>query len=99
MRKNFIFALAGVGSMLIWAIKLGDWVPFVIGSSIVLFVFIVQSVFMDDINLKDKNEKMQKMQIAILIDFNKQYGFWIFASVLCICFYLLFKFYHNADSR
>ncbi|MCX6169454.1 MAG: MFS transporter [Ignavibacteriales bacterium] len=234
-----------VGSMLIWTIKLGNWVPFVIGSSIVLLVFIVQTVFMDEINLKDNNEKIEKMPMAkmplmsllaasiyglfessvivvlplyglrnyftsdqvsyfiasfviggivvlyivghfadkiskykllliistllgflfllptfakdfifllivffliggfvpafytvglnytieqvekkymtqangyfvmmygagtilgpligaVLIDFNKQYGFWIFASSLCICFYLLFKFYHNASTR
>jgi MFS family permease len=53
-----------VGSMLIWTIKLGNWVPFVIGSSIVLFVFIVQSLFMDEINLNVKNEKTEKMPIA-----------------------------------
>lgn len=53
-----------IGSMLIWTIKLGNWVPFVIGSAIVLIVFIVQSLFMDEINLKNKNEKMEKMPIA-----------------------------------
>ncbi|MHB8906036.1 MAG: MFS transporter [Melioribacteraceae bacterium] len=53
-----------IGSMLIWTIKLGNWVPFVIGSSIVLIVFIVQWVFMDEINLKGKDEKMLKMPIA-----------------------------------
>lgn len=53
-----------IGSLLIWTIKLGNWVPFVIGSSIVLFVFIIQLIFMEEIQIKDENAKVEKMPIA-----------------------------------
>lgn len=53
-----------IGSLLIWTIKLGNWVPFVIGSSIVFFVFVIQTIFMEDIQIRDGNTKIEKMPIA-----------------------------------
>ncbi|MBA4406733.1 hypothetical protein C0389_05610 [bacterium] len=53
-----------IGSLLIWTVKLGNWVPFVIGSSIVLFVFIIQSVFMEEIEIRDGNIELEKMPIT-----------------------------------
>ena len=53
-----------IGSLLIWTVKLGNWVPFVIGSSIVLFVFVIQLFFMDDIDIMEGNTMAEKMPIA-----------------------------------
>lgn len=53
-----------IGSLLIWTIKLGSWVPFVIGAAIVLFVFFIQSIFMDEVQIKEGNYKSERMPIA-----------------------------------
>jgi len=53
-----------VGTLLIWTIKLGNWVPFVIGSSIVLFVFALQMILMIDVNLNAENKKIEKMPLT-----------------------------------
>ena len=53
-----------VGTLLIWTIKLGNWVPFVIGSAIVLFVFVLQMILMMDINLNVHNKKIEKMPFS-----------------------------------
>ncbi|PKL83119.1 MAG: hypothetical protein CVV24_06685 [Ignavibacteriae bacterium HGW-Ignavibacteriae-3] len=55
-----------LGSLLIWTVKLGSWVPFVIGSSIVLLVFIIQSVLMDGIQIGEKKERKEKMPISAM---------------------------------
>lgn len=52
-----------IGSLLIWTIKLGSWVPFIIGFAIVFFVLLVQLVFMDEMLIKDANEKTEKMPL------------------------------------
>jgi MFS family permease len=53
-----------VGTLLIWTIKLGNWVPFVIGSSIVFFVFVLQIILMMDIDLSAGNKKIEKMPLT-----------------------------------
>ncbi|OGV04923.1 MAG: hypothetical protein A3J84_08295, partial [Ignavibacteria bacterium RIFOXYA2_FULL_37_17] len=53
-----------VGTLLIWTIKLGNWVPFVIGSAIVFFVFVLQMILMMDINLNADNKKIEKMLLS-----------------------------------
>ncbi len=53
-----------VGTLLIWTIKLGNWVPFVIGSAIVLFVFVLQMTLMIDISLNADNKKIEKMPLS-----------------------------------
>ena len=53
-----------VGTLLIWTIKLGNWVPFVIGSSIVLFVFALQMILMIDVNLNADSKKIEKMPLS-----------------------------------
>jgi uncharacterized protein YqgC (DUF456 family) len=36
---------------------------------------------------------------ATIVDFNTQYGYWVFASLLCLGFFLLFKFCQNGNSQ
>jgi len=50
-----------IGSLLIWTKKLGDWVPFVIGSSIVFCVLIVQITFFEKMELYAPERKPEKM--------------------------------------
>lgn len=53
-----------IGTLLIWTIELGNWVPFVIGSSIVFFVFVLQITLMKDINPDEGNRKIEKMPLS-----------------------------------
>jgi len=53
-----------LGALLIWTIKLGNWVPFVISSSIVFLVFVMQMIFLEDIKLNDEETIIEKMPIA-----------------------------------
>ncbi len=54
------------GSLLIWTIKIANWVPFVIGSSIVFVVFVLQTLMMAEIEIRDKDEVAEKMPVAAM---------------------------------
>lgn len=53
-----------IGSLLIWTIKLGNSVPFIIGSSMVFVVFLIQSIFMEEIQFKNGNTVVEKMPVT-----------------------------------
>ncbi len=53
-----------IGTLLIWTTKFGSWVPFVIGSSIMLIVLIIQSIFFEEINLYKEKIVINKMPIS-----------------------------------
>jgi MFS family permease len=36
---------------------------------------------------------------VLLVDFNRQYAYWLFSSALCLCFFLLFRFYSSGKAR
>lgn len=52
-----------VGTLLIWTIQIADWLPFVIGTVIMLLVLVIQKSFFLDFEIKHKEEKIVKMQI------------------------------------
>lgn len=53
-----------LGALLIWTIKLGNWVPFVISFSIVFFVFVMQLIFLEDIKLTEEKIITEKMPLS-----------------------------------
>lgn len=57
------------GTLLIWTIKLGNWVPFIIGAGIMFFVFVLQFSLFDPIqtnSLKLQSEKLSIYKIPFI---------------------------------
>jgi len=52
-----------VGTLLIWTIKFGDWVPFIIGAGIMLLVFFIQFFLFDPIQTNNAKHKPEKLSI------------------------------------
>jgi MFS family permease len=52
-----------LGTLLIWTIKLGDWVPFVIGASIMFIVLLVQFALFEPIKTELTNKTIAKLSI------------------------------------
>ena len=55
-----------IGTLLIWTVNLGSWVPFVIGSSVMLFVFLFQLFLLTDTQRADENINSEKMSIRMM---------------------------------
>ena len=53
-----------IGTLLIWTIELGNWVPYIIGAAIVIGVIIMQIMIMENITLHEKKTEIVKMPIA-----------------------------------
>jgi MFS family permease len=53
-----------VGTLLIWTIKIADWFPFIIGSSIMFLVLIFEYFILDDFEFKSVNGPREKMSIS-----------------------------------
>lgn len=52
-----------VGTLLIWTIEIADWVPFVIGGTIMLVVLFIQSFFLVEIKISPTSKPPGKMPI------------------------------------
>jgi MFS family permease len=52
-----------VGSLLIWTVKISDWIPFVIGAVIMFIVFLFETVLLEDIRFIEENVIPGKMKI------------------------------------
>lgn len=52
-----------VGTLLIWTINIADWLPFVIGSAIMLLVLVFEYFILDDFEIKTVDESPEKMSI------------------------------------
>lgn len=53
-----------VGTLLIWTINIAPWIPFVIGSAIMLLVFLYEFFVLDNFDLKINNDRNEKMPIT-----------------------------------
>lgn len=53
-----------VGTLLIWTISIASWLPFVIGSVIMLLVFLYEYYVIDEFEIKLKNDRNEKMPIS-----------------------------------
>jgi MFS family permease len=53
-----------VGTLLIWTIKIADWFPFIIGSSIMFLVLIFEYFILDDFEFKSVIGPREKMSIS-----------------------------------
>lgn len=51
------------GTMLIWTIKFGDWVPFVIGGAIMFVVLVLQALLFEEIKIEIHNPLKQKFTL------------------------------------
>ncbi len=52
-----------VGTLLIWTIEIANWIPFVIGGSIMLTVLVIQSLFMEELKISQSDRLPDKMPI------------------------------------
>ncbi|NMB80750.1 MAG: MFS transporter [Ignavibacteria bacterium] len=52
-----------IGTLLIWTINIASWLPFVLGSVIMLLVFLYEYYVIDEFEIKINNEQNEKMPI------------------------------------
>lgn len=52
-----------IGTLLIWTIEIAEWVPFVIGGSIMFVVLLIQTFFLEEIQISNNNAIPAKMPI------------------------------------
>lgn len=53
-----------IGTILIWTIKITQWMPFVISSLIMFIVFVFQILFFEEVKISNQKEKVIKMPIS-----------------------------------
>ena len=61
---SLLSAGIAVGTLLIWTVKIADYVPFLIGAAIMVIVIIFISFLLEDIHLNTKNSIQERLQFS-----------------------------------
>lgn len=63
-----VFLSIGIalGTFLIWTVNIAEWVPFVIGSAMILLAFVFETLHLDEIELQSKEERVGKMPFLLM---------------------------------